>query len=771
MPVPLQVSRFKVHIVLYGLFFLVSVFASFTEQPLMLDIGSLACSAILGIVSLIILKSAVSFQRFLCWLVSFVWCDFFSSLSILIIRDNYFVLPDWLNKIIYLIDIAPTFLLLFTCFEVIYLIRERLDFRFFLINLVEFFAFFSVTLYGIMIFLIPYGVLIMDNIFVLINVASIILIISLVTSVPKGQLHQSLIITLVGIVLYNIIDSGYVVFPMLGLGDSPQFLMFWWIIYFLPPLAVTLALFALVKHSGYLTTYSVREKDANLTSFSFRRGNIQYVLFALTLIAFLFHIIGISLFLLATLILLMHLLISNFYQISVQNRQYIQKQKTLHDELKEEVTQRNIELLKQNIKLQEVVNRDFLTNAYNRRYLQELLAGLNEDARLFAIDILQFSNINQVFGESVGDQVLIHLYNTLQQAFPTQLIFRVDSNEYVILFRGAIHDINEISRKIFDVVAIPFISGFYKISLDVGVGVSTYSTSDSEDKPDNLLAKVNFALNEVKASVIQPRILVYDQRLADKKYRYGLIQSLLDSINYDDEFRLFFQPQYTADGNTLIGMEALLRWTSPTLGSVSPAEFIPIAEETSTIINIVGWTLKKACLQVKEWNSKYGLQLKVGVNLSPKFVEKPDFYEDLQKMVLAYGLNVNWLDLEITETSVMHLDLSVIELFKKLSNFGISTSIDDFGTGYSSLSYIKNLKISTLKIAKELVDSLSQDSNDALIVNAIIKMAQGLNIKTIAEGVETREQLATLRSLGCDYIQGYYFGKPLPPEEFVKMHL
>ena len=140
-------------------------------------------------------------------------------------------------------------------------------------------------------------------------------------------------------------------------------------------------------------------------------------------------------------------------------------------------------------------------------------------------------------------------------------------------------------------------------------------------------------------------------------------------------------------------------------------------------------------------------------------------------MVLAYGLNVNWLDLEITETSVMHLDLSVIELFKKLSNFGISTSIDDFGTGYSSLSYIKNLKISTLKIAKELVDSLSQDSNDALIVNAIIKMAQGLNIKTIAEGVETREQLATLRSLGCDYIQGYYFGKPLPPEEFVKMHL
>ena len=771
MPVPLQVSKFKFYIIIYSLSFIISLIGSISEIPLLLDIGSLVCSCVLGIVSLTILRSAVSFHRFLFWIVGFIWCDFFSSFSILFIRGNYLVLPGWFNTLIHLIAFLPGIFLLIASLEIIYLIRERLDIKLFLINVFGFFAFLATFFYGIITYLLPFGILVLDDLFDLINIISFILIASIIVSLPQKQLHTSLVFTLFGIVLYDIVDSAHILLPLWGVAENSQFLMFWWMIYFIPPLTLTIALFTLVKHSGYLTTYSVQKTDDNSFTFSFRRIRIQYVLFLLSLIAFRFGLVGLSIFMLTTLILLLHLLIANFYQISTQNRQYIQKQKTLHDELKQEVTQRNIELLKQNIKLQEVVNRDFLTNAYNRRYLQELLSILNEDAQLFAIDILQFNNINQVFGDSVGDCVLIHLYKTLQQAFPTQLIFRVDSNEYVILFRGAIYNIHEISRKIFDAVSIPFVSEFYKISLDVGVGVSTYSVSDPDDKPDNLLTKANFALDEVKSSVIQPRILVYDQKLADKKYRYGLIQSLLDSINYDDEFRLFFQPQYTSDGNVLIGMEALLRWTNPKLGMVSPAEFIPIAEESSTIIKIVEWTLKKACLQVKEWNSKYNRQLKVGINLSPKYIEKPDFYEGLQKLVLAQGLNVSWLDLEITETSVMHLDVSVIDLFKKLSGFGISTSIDDFGTGYSSLSYIKNLKISTLKIAKELVDSLSQDSSDALIVNAIIKMAQGLNIKTIAEGVETKEQLATLYHLGCDYIQGYYFGKPLPAEEFVKMHL
>lgn len=768
MSAPLQVSKFKVHLILYIIFSAAALVGSILQIPILMDIGTLGSSCVLGIASLTMLRSAVSFHRFLFWIVSFLWCDFFSVLSILAIRGNYISLPIWFNSIIHYVSVLPSFFLFVTCVEIIYLIRERIDTKFFWINAAGLFSFFGIFLYGVasQITAMP----LLEDLFDLINIISMILIGSIITSFPLKQMHKSLAFTLFSIGFYAAVDTIHIFFPLWIIRSDSVILIVIWMIYFIPPLFLTFAFFSLIKHSGYLLNHSV-QTETKLPSSSIYRIRIQYILFFISLLAFLVRYIDLPTFLLTALIMIMYLLVSNFYQVSSQNQQYIQKQKTLHDELKEEVTQRNIELLKQNIKLQEVVNRDFLTNAYNRRYLQELLPILNEDAQLFAIDILQFNNINQVFGDSVGDSVLIHLYKVLQQAFPTQPIFRVDSNEYVILFRGTPHNIDDISRKIFDVVSIPFVSEFYKISLEVGVGVSTYSAADTEDKPDNLLTKANFALNEVKTSVVLPRILVFDQKLADKKYRYGLIQSLLDSINYDDEFQIYFQPQYTSDGNALIGMEALLRWTNPKLGMVSPGEFIPIAEESSTIIKIVDWTMKKACAQVKEWNSKYDRQLKVGINLSPKYVEKPNFYEDLQKMVLAQGLNVNWLDLEITETSVMHLDVSVIDLFKRLSNFGISTSIDDFGTGYSSLSYIKNLKISTLKIAKELVDSLAQDSSDVLIVNAIIKMAQGLNIKTIAEGVETREQLNALYELGCDYIQGYYFGKPLPAEEFVKMHL
>ena len=771
MPMPLQGLKFKLYLIIYSVFSVFALLGSILDIPFLLNIGTLGASCVLGIASLAILKSAVSFHRFLFWIVSFLWSDFFFILSILIVESHSLSLPIWFNNILFYVSALPSLFLLITCIEIIYLIRERIDATFFWINFCGLFIIFSIFLYSFAKkLLLSSRSFLVEDWLDFIDFFPLLLISVVIASFPLKQMHKTLTFTLFSIAFYAIVNVLHVFFPIWTFSNNSIAMTVLWLIYFIPPLLLTIAFFNLVKYSGQLINHSMHA-ESNLPSFSFCRIRVQYVLFLISLLAFLFQYIDLAIFLLATLILIIYLLISTFYRVFTKNQQYIQKQKNLHDELKEEVTQRNIELLKQNIKLQEVVNRDFLTNAYNRRYLQELLSILNEDAQLFAIDILQFNNINQVFGDSVGDSVLIHLYQILQQAFPTQLIFRVDSNEYVILFRGTIYDINEISRKIFDVVSIPFVSEFYKISLDVGVGISIYSASNPDDKPDSLLTKANFALNEVKSSVIQPRILVYDQTLADKKYRYGLIQSLLDSINYDDEFRLFFQPQYTSDGNILIGMEALLRWTNPKLGMVSPAEFIPIAEESSTIIKIVEWTLKKACLQVKEWNSKYDRQLKVGINLSPKYIEKPDFYESLQKLVLAQGLNVNWLDLEITETSVMHLDVSVIDLFKKLSGFGISTSIDDFGTGYSSLSYIKNLKISTLKIAKELVDSLSQDSSDALIVNAIIKMAQGLNIKTIAEGVETKEQLSTLYHLGCDYIQGYYFGKPLPAEEFVKMHL
>ncbi len=764
-----QLSKFKIHMVIFGIFSLLSLSGSIFQIPFLLDLGILLCSLTLGISALTMLKNAVSFQRFLFWIVSFVWCKLFSILFFVLEREQYFIIPSWLKHIFNIVHFLPSLFLFFTCCEILYLIQERIDLKFFLINVLGFSAFFGVLVFGILtLHVLPGNSQLSWSLVDGLDLLTIVLLGTTLASLPRKQLHTGVIITFTGIAIFNLIDLSYIILSLFSVSKS--FLMYWSLLCLLPPLLLALALRSLIVQPNHITTAAVSDNDF-FSEPSYIRFRVHYLLFALSLIVLLFNLIELSIFFFMNLILLVYLLISNSYQVAANSRQYMKQQQLRHNELEETVKQRNIDILKQNIKLQEVANRDALTNAYNRRYLQELLSILDEDAQLLAIDILQFNNINQVFGDSVGDSVLIHLYKVLQQAFPTHPIFRVDSNEYVILIRGKAQNIDQLSKKIFEAVEKPFISEFYKITLDVGVGVSTYSAEAPTEKPDNLLSQANFALNEVKSSVVLPRILVFDQKLADKKYRYGLIQSLLDSINYDEEFILYFQPQYSADGSALIGVEALLRWSNPKLGMVSPGEFIPIAEESPTIIKIVDWTLKKACTQIKAWNTEYGRQLKVGINISPKYVEKPSFYEDLQRLVLSQELNVNWLDLEITETSVMHLDLSVIDLFKKLSDFGISTSIDDFGTGYSSLSYIKNLKISTLKIAKELVDSLSQDSSDALIINAIIKMAQGLNIKTIAEGVETKEQLQALHSLGCDYIQGYYFGRPLPADEFVKMHL
>ncbi|RRD95029.1 bifunctional diguanylate cyclase/phosphodiesterase [Clostridiales bacterium COT073_COT-073] len=766
-------AKTKLFISIYFSLMILYIIAYLTNMAVLRDTCLTLSTFSLCWLSLYALKTTHTFHRLLFWIVSFFWMDFLCRLFYILASGDYVKFAPWVFALMDVIFSLPSLILLIICLEILYLIRERLNSRFLLINMAGITFFFTVMAWGIVSFrfdsmmhhfyspfsLFPY----------LLDILCLILLISILSSLIHDQLHNSVFLTLMGIALFCTADIAFLIVDVFYTDQVP--IITWILISAAISLLLIFSLFKLINSSGHFIHHSIQQQTNKNEPIALSKTKIHSLLFVLSCFCLLCQIVDFAIFSYMNLALLIYFLGSNSYLISYQNQQYVKKQRVLNNELEEKVKQRNIAILKQNIKLQDLANRDLLTNAYNRRHFQEVITGLNENARLFAVDILQFSNINQVFGEAIGDRVLIHLYKILHQAFPAQSIFRVDSNEYVILFRSPKDNSEDICQRIFETVKLPFVSEFYTIPLDICIGVADYCGLCVEDKPENLLIKANFALNEVKSSNIIPPMLYFDQNLADKKYRYGLIQSLLDSINFDEEFQLYYQPQYTADGSTLIGAEALLRWFSPKLGAVSPGEFIPIAEESPTIIKIVDWTLKKACRQISEWNKIYGKQLKIGVNVSPKYIERPYFYENLEALTQYEDWNLGSIDLEITETSIMHLDLSVTELFQKLSDMGISTSIDDFGTGYSSLSYIKNLKISTLKIAKELIDSLSQDSSDELIINAIIKMAQGLHIKTIAEGIETREQAAILQRLGCDYIQGYYFGRPVPPEEFVKMHL
>ncbi|MDO4765418.1 MAG: bifunctional diguanylate cyclase/phosphodiesterase [Eubacteriales bacterium] len=766
-------SNLKLHITTYLLLAIASVFSLFAGNLLLQDLFLTCGNIILCYIILCLYKNALIMKRLVLWIVGFFCSDFLWS-SLLILRDREYIHNSLaISLFIRFLEVLPSLFLLISAIEIFFAVRNKINLKFFLLNLFGVTAFTIVLVYGSFMYrILPlvdisfFQHLYLHNI---IDIIGLILLISVLSSLATAKLNKSFYFIAITIAVFHWLNLLYTLLNTIEI--SIFFSIFWFFVYSLAPLLLFFSLDTLAQSPDFVLYNRSSEEILEVEALATTKIKSQYFLFGLSFLSLMIGLINFSIFSNLNLILLVYFLASNFYLLSLQNKTNMKRQKELKDELEEKVRQRNIEILKQNIKLQDLANRDLLTSSYNRRYFQDILSTLVEDAKLYAIDILQFNNINQVFGESVGDEVLIHLSNVLHKAFPSQPIFRVDSNEFVILFRGNLQSIDEISKKIFDAVSLPFVSEFYTISLDIGVGVATYDSQSFDEKPETLLTKANFALNEVKSSLILPRVLVFDQKLADKKYRYSLIQSLLDTINFDDEFQMFYQAQYTADGSTLVGVEALIRWFSPKLGFVSPGEFIPIAEESATIIKIVDWTLKKACHQINLWNRQYNMHLKVGINISPKYIERPNFLSDVQRYVSHENLDVNWMDLEITETSIMHLDLSVIDLFKDLSSLGISTSVDDFGTGYSSLSYIKNLKISTLKIAKELVDSLSQDSNDALIINAIIKMAQGLHIKTIAEGVETKEQAQVLRELGCDYIQGYYFGKPLPPEDFVRIHL
>lgn len=766
-------SKTKIFIHIYLSFIGLHIFGYFARLDQFHDSTFILAYFTLCVASFYAVKTAPSFHRLLFWVVSFVWLDFICNLLYLLIIYSQVQLNHFHLILVDYFFALPSIFLLIICLEIFYLIRERLNYKFFLINILGISVFFMALVHGIIshhfsLFLDSY---VSNSSFLIyaLDTTSLVILISILSSLFKERLNHSVFLTLMGVALFCVTEFIFFIVDTL----YPQL-----IIPLLPSLASTLSplvliygLLHLIDHPSHLVHPASPEKIESPRVIILSKTKIHIILFTLSCLVLFLGLVDFSTFSYMNLILLIYFMISNSYLISIQNRQFMKEQRELHEELKEKVKLSNIEILKQNIKLQDIVNHDLLTNAYNRHYFQELLSSLSENIRLFAVDIAYFSNINQIFGDAIGDEVLIYLYQCLRRAFPNQFIFRVDSDEYVILIHNQPRSTQDICNQIFEAVKAPFVSEFYTIPLNIYIGVAEYSGNDIEDKPENLLMKVNFALNEIKSSHIFPPVQIFDQALADKKYRHGLIQSQLDSINFDEEFILYFQPQYSADGQTLTGAEALLRWFSPKLGPVSPGEFIPIAEESANIIRIVNWTLKKACQQAYEWEQKYGQTVKIGVNVSPKYIEQAHFYDNLESLVLAQGWKLNALDLEITETSVMHLDVSVTDLFQKLSDMGVSTSIDDFGTGYSSLSYIKNLKISTLKIAKELIDNLSQNPDDELIINAIIKMAQGLNIKTIAEGIETRDQAAILQRLGCDQIQGYYFGPPVPPEEFVKIHL
>jgi predicted signal transduction protein with EAL and GGDEF domain len=344
-------------------------------------------------------------------------------------------------------------------------------------------------------------------------------------------------------------------------------------------------------------------------------------------------------------------------------------------------------------------------------------------------------------------------------------IARLGGDEFVLVCTQ-IHSEQEIAaamRRILDAVSQPWALDGTKFSIGCSIGISLYPRDGHN--AETLLKHADSAMYKAKEAGrcnYQFFIPELNQRAAE---RLDLESSLRGALERG-EFLLHYQPRVALGTGQVVGVEALIRWRLPGRGLVSPARFIPVAEESGIILPIGEWVLRTACTQAATWQRAGFRPVKVSVNISPRQFRHEGLAATVAGILRETGLDPRWLELELTESLVMHEPDRFTAMLHDLKALGIEIAVDDFGTGYSSLNHLKRFPVDRLKIDQSFVRDLTKDRDDASIVRAIISLGHDLNLEVVAEGVETREQLDFLRRHGCDEVQGYYLGMPVPAEEF-----
>lgn len=388
------------------------------------------------------------------------------------------------------------------------------------------------------------------------------------------------------------------------------------------------------------------------------------------------------------------------------------------------------------------------------------------------LDLDNFKVVNDTIGHSSGDILLKKVAQRLTHCLRDgDTAARFGGDEFIVMLPDLadIRDAATVASKILESLRPPLQIEGHEVFVSVSIGISIYPLNSKD--MDGLLADADGAMYHAK-KLGKNNYQFFTPEMNNSAQNYMKLEKNLRRALEQNELVLYYQPQMDIETGAIIGVEALIRWFSPQLGMVAPADFIPFAEETGLIVPIGAWVLKTACAQARFWQQN-GVPVRVAVNLSSRQFnhvqhQRQDRHPLLEAVLNALeqsGLPPDLLELEITEGILMqHLD-STMEILNILKNIGVRLSIDDFGTGYSSLSYLKRFPIDMLKIDKSFVNDITTDPSDKAIVAAITALAQQLKLEVIAEGVETAAQLEFLRELRCRYVQGYYFSKPLPAEE------
>ena len=415
---------------------------------------------------------------------------------------------------------------------------------------------------------------------------------------------------------------------------------------------------------------------------------------------------------------------------------------------------------------------DALTGLPNRSLLADRVAQSlsrvernTEPLALVFLDLDRFKNVNDSLGHRIGDELLIQVAERLRRALRDEdTVSRLGGDEFILVLPntnpdGAAH----VAEKIIKEVAAPYHIEHHELNVTASLGIAMYPTDG--DSYEALSMCADTAMYRAKQGG-RNTFRFFTREMQERSDRTLQLENALRRALELDQLELHYQPQISLADGRVIGVEALLRWTHPELGRVSPGDFIPIAEESGLILPIGEWVLRMAVCQMQLWQDAGLPTMVMAVNLSAVQFRQSRLPEFVSRTLAEFDLSPEHLELELTEGVAMDNPLGAITVMNDLHERGVRMSIDDFGTGYSSLSYLKRFKVYKLKIDQSFVRDLSTDPEDAAIVEAIIGLSRSLGLKTIAEGVETAEQLAFLRAHGCDEAQGYQIGRPMPAEEF-----
>ena len=426
-------------------------------------------------------------------------------------------------------------------------------------------------------------------------------------------------------------------------------------------------------------------------------------------------------------------------------------------------------------KIRQLAYYDSLTGLPNRgmflERLQHILAQAQRErdkVNLIFLDLDNFKDVNDTQGHDVGDQLLRHVAERLSACIrDSDLLARLGGDEFVVVCPASVvqDSVAAVIQRVMAVFENPFQIEGHELYTTASMGVAVYP-DDSHDA-SSLFRCADTAMYQAKNEG-RAQFRFFSADLNQKILQRVALESSLRKGIERDEFFLHFQPLWDLKSARMVGVEVLLRWQSSDYGLMLPSTFISLLEDSGLINSVGEWVLRNACLQARDWTRNEHRDLKVAINISGKQMKHPKFLDMITEIIRETGVNPHNIELEFTESVIMENIENTVEIFNRLKHMGIKLSIDDFGTGYSSLNYLKHFPVDRIKIDKSFVADINRNQSDAAIIEAIVSMAQSLNLRVVAEGVETGEQLHSLTELGCDEVQGFYLAMPMHADDLAE---